>query len=227
MTVMQKELVPFRLKDPISSLSHFIGFALTIPATSILLVKAAGLSCSTASMISLSVFMISMSLLYAASACYHAFHINPAVDGILKRIDHCSIFLLIAGSYTPVCVIALQNSGPILLKVIWAIAAAGICFKLFWVYCPKFVSSIIYIGMGWACVSVLPSLITSLGSGFWYLLAGGLFYTVGGVLYSLKLNLFPNEKRTGFGNHELFHLFVMAGSFCHYLMALNTLTLLG
>ena len=84
-----------------------------------------------------------------------------------------------------------------------------------------------FIGMGWACISVLPQLISSMGSGFRYLLIGGLFYTVGGVLYSLKLNLFPREAVTGFGNHELFHLFVMAGSFCHYLMALNVLTMMG
>lgn len=227
MTVLQKQYVPFRLKDPISSLTHFVGFVFTIPATSLLLIKAGSLGCSLPSMVALAVFMASMSLLYAASAAYHAFHINPLADGILKRIDHCSIFILIAGSYTPVCVIALPGNGGLLLKVIWGIALAGICFKIFWVHCPKIVSSIIYIGMGWACVSVLPQLITSLGSGFSYLLAGGLFYTIGGVLYSLKLNLFPREAVTGFGNHELFHLFVMAGSFCHYLMALNVLTMMG
>ena len=227
MTVLRRQAVPFRLKDPISSLTHFAGFLFTIPATSILLIQAGSHACSTASMTAMAVFMCSMSILYAASAAYHAFHINNLADGILKRIDHCSIFLLIAGSYTPVCVCALGDRGSILLKVIWGIALAGICFKIFWVHCPKIVSSIIYIGMGWACLSVLPQLIHTLGSGFWYLLAGGLFYTVGGVLYSLKLNLFPPAEETGFGNHELFHLFVMAGSFCHYLMALHTLTMIG
>lgn len=227
MTVLQKQTIPFRLKDPISSLTHFAGFLFTIPATSLLLIRAGSLGCSLSSLTALAVFMASMSLLYAASAAYHAFHINSFADGILKRIDHCSIFILIAGSYTPVCRIALPDNGDILLKVIWGIALAGIWFKIFWVHCPKFVSSIIYIGMGWACLSVLPQLVASLGSGFGYLLAGGLFYTVGGVLYALKPKLFPREAETGFGNHELFHLFVMAGSFCHYLMAYQVLTMLG
>ena len=229
MTVMSRNTAfLFRLKDPISSLTHFIGFLATIPASSILLVRAGVMQCRLSSMIAFAIFMGSMSLLYAASAAYHAFHINTKADAVLRRIDHCSIFVLIAGSYTPVCLIAIPKGGTILLAVIWAIAIAGIFFKICWISHPKFLSSVIYIGMGWACVSVIPQLVNTLGpSGFGYLLAGGLFYTVGGLLYSMKLNLFPNEAYTGFGNHELFHLFVMAGSFCHYLMALNTLTLLG
>ena len=139
-----------------------------------------------------------------------------------------SIFLLIAGSYTPICVTVLEPSiGIPLLYVIYGIAALGILFKLCWITCPKYVSSIMYIGMGWACLSVLPQIIHGLGSGFWWLLAGGIFYTVGGVIYALKPNLFPKEETTGFGNHELFHLFVLAGSLCHYLLMLGTITLLG
>ena len=229
MTAMTRTTVsPFQLKDPISSLTHFAGFLLTIPATSLLLVKAGVLQDSMKTMIGLAVFMGSMSLLYAASAAYHAFEINPKANALLRRIDHCSIFILIAGSYTPVCLTALSRSGGILLSVIWTIAVLGIIFKIFWITHPKVLSSLIYIMMGWACISVVPQLYHSLGStGFAWLLAGGLFYTVGGVLYSMKLNLFPNGMKTGFGNHELFHLFVMAGSFCHFMMAFTTLTLIG
>lgn len=228
MTVMKQTSYVFRLKDPISSLSHFIGFALSLPAGLALLVTASARGCGLVTMAALSVFSASLSMLYFASAAYHAFYFDSWLDRLFRKIDHCSIFLLIAGSYTPICVTVLEPSvGIPLLYVIYGIAGLGILFKLCWITCPKYVSSIMYIGMGWACLSVLPQIIHGLGSGFWWLLAGGGFYTVGGVIYALKPNLFPKEESTGFGNHELFHLFVLAGSLCHYLLMLGTITLLG
>lgn len=209
----------FKAKDPLSALSHFIGFLCAIILTPVLLIHASDKNASLIEMISLGIFMLSMILLYGASASYHSFNISYKVNKILKKIDHMSIFILIAGSYTPLCVTAIPNPlGIRLLVFIWAIALLGMIFKFCWVTCPKWVSSVMYIAMGWACIIALPQLIVGLGTnGFLWLLAGGLFYTIGGVIYSMKLNLIPKND-VGFGNHELFHLFVLAGSLCHFIV---------
>lgn len=217
MTTLDNVHGTFIVKDRISALTHFIGFLAALGGMPLLLMKAAAHHADA--MPALSIFMGSMILLYGASASYHAFNINPKANLILKRIDHCNIFLLIAGSYTPICVMALPpEKGAGLLLFIWSAAFLGIIFKLFFVTCPKWVSSVLYIAMGWACVSYIPLLARSMQGGFLWLLAGGIFYTVGGVIYAMRLNLFKKLSRVGFGNHELFHLFVMAGSLCHYLM---------
>lgn len=210
---------PFKVKDPMSALSHFIGFLGAIILTPILMIHVSEKGAELSTLISLTVFMMSMILLYGASTSYHSFNISPIANKVLKRIDHMSIFVLIAGSYTPLCVTAISgHKGMVLLIMIWVIAFAGICFKYFWVTCPKWVSSVIYIAMGWVCIVALPELISGLTlNGFLWLLGGGLFYTIGGVIYSLKLKIIP-ENNIGFGNHELFHLFVLAGSLCHYIV---------
>lgn len=129
------------------------------------------------------------------------------------------IFILIAGSYTPICLLALdQPIGTILLSIVWAIAIIGILFKAFWVYCPKWVSSVLYIGMGWICVLAFSQLLNNLSpAAFAWLLAGGIIYTIGGVIYALKLPIF-NARFKNFGSHEIFHLFVMGGSACHFVV---------
>lgn len=129
------------------------------------------------------------------------------------------ISVLIAGTYTPVCLIALpKNIGIPLLATVWGIALLGIILKAFWVTCPKWVSSVLYIGMGWTCVLAFTNILNSLThSAFIWLLTGGLIYTVGGVIYALKLPIF-NSKHKNFGSHEIFHLFVMGGSACHYVV---------
>lgn len=218
---------PFRPKDPVSAYTHFGGFLASIAAMPVLLIHAAKYSASTSSLISYTIFMLSMILLYGASASYHSFNISPKVNMVLKRVDHMSIFALIAGSYTPICVVALkgQSAGTLLLTVIWIMAAAGMLFKLFWVTCPKWVSSVIYTGMGWACVMVMPAILSALAGGaFYWLLSGGILYTVGAVIYSLKPAVL---NRPGFGNHELFHCFVLAGSICHFIVMYQFLAMMG
>lgn len=207
----------FHIKDPGSSITHFIGFICAILATPCLLIYASARHIGLAGLVSLSVFMISMILLYGASAAYHTFIVQPHTEKILKRIDHMMIFVLIAGSYTPVCAMVLpQPIGTILLAVIWGLAFAGMVLKLFWVTCPKWFSSIIYIAMGWACVFVMPQLYVSLPRQAFLLLAlGGIIYTIGGVIYAMKLKVF-NEWFPKFGSHEVFHVCVMLGSLCHY-----------
>ena len=205
------------IKEPGSAITHFIGMLMAIFAAVPLLIKAAH-EPSRIYIISLAIYAASLILLYAASTTYHTFDISPKVNTILKKIDHMMISVLIAGSYTPVCLIVLKGkTGIILLSIVWAIAIAGILIKAFWVYCPKWVSSVLYIGMGWTCVLAFTQILNNMSpAAFGWLLAGGIIYTVGGVIYALKLPIF-NSRHKNFGSHEIFHLFVMGGSICHFI----------
>lgn len=206
------------IKEPGSAITHFIGMLMAIFAAVPLLIKAAH-EPSRIYIISLAIYAASLILLYAASTTYHTFDVSPKVNTILKKIDHMMISVLIAGSYTPVCLIVLKGkTGIILLSIVWAIAIAGILVKAFWVYCPKWVSSVLYIGMGWTCVLAFTQILNNMSpAAFGWLLAGGIIYTVGGVIYALKLPIF-NSRHKNFGSHEIFHLFVMGGSACHFVV---------
>lgn len=206
------------IKDPGSAITHFIAMVLAILSATPLLMKAyrgAGRFTATA----LAVFIVSMILLYAASTVYHTLDISPRVNRLLRKVDHMMIFILIAGTYTPVCMVVLGNrTGWRLLTLVWGIALFGILIKACWITCPKWFSSVLYIAMGWVCILALGSIVRALPTpAFGWLLAGGIIYTAGGILYAMKLPLF-NSRHRHFGSHEIFHLFVMGGSFCHYVM---------
>lgn len=205
------------IREPGSAITHFIGMMMALLATAPLLIKAA-LASGPSCLFAMAVFMCSMILLYGASATYHSVNVSGRILKIFRKIDHMMISVLIAGTYTPVCLITLRGrQGYILLAVVWGIALAGILIKAFWITCPKWFSSILYIAMGWACLSVIGRLWTDLPrAAFMWLLIGGIFYTVGGVIYALRLPIF-NARHKYFGSHEIFHLFVMAGSFCHFI----------
>ena len=205
------------IREPGSALTHFIAMLLAAFAAAPLLTKAALYACRE-SIIALSIFCVSMILLYGASATYHSLNLSGRPLRIFRKIDHMMIFILIAGSYTPICLTVLGGKlGYTLLAVIWGLALFGMILKACWITCPKWFSSVIYIAMGWACVAVFGPLLQVLPTAaFLWLLAGGIIYTIGGVIYALKLPLF-NEKHEFFGSHEIFHLFVMAGSFCHFI----------
>ena len=207
-----------RIKDPGSAITHFIAMVLAICATAPLLLKAAR-EPDHLHFISLTIFILSMIGLYAASTIYHSLDISPKVNQLLRKLDHMMIFVLIAGSYTPVCLIVLGGKlGYTLLALVWGIAAVGMLVKACWITCPKWFSSVIYIAMGWVCVLVFGPLLKTLSApAFLWLLAGGIIYTVGGVIYALKLPIF-NAKHKFFGSHEVFHLFVMGGSICHFIL---------
>lgn len=206
------------IKDPGSAITHFIGMLMAIFAAVPLLIKAAH-EPSRIYVISIAIYAISLILLYSASTTYHTFNKSEKINTILKKIDHMMISVLIAGSYTPICLLVLKGkTGIILLSIVWGIAIVGILIKAFWVYCPKWVSSVLYIGMGWTCVLAFTQLLNSMSpAAFGWLLAGGIIYTVGGVIYALKLPLF-NSRHKYFGSHEIFHLFVMGGSACHFIV---------
>lgn len=204
------------IREPGSALTHFIAMLLALCAAVPLLVRAAVHS-GVKSLTAMTVFMISMVLLYAASTIYHSVNCSGRILRIFRKMDHMMIFILIAGTYTPVCLLTLPKpSGLMLLAAVWGIALVGIFIKGLWITCPKWFSSVLYIAMGWSCLSVLGQLFSLLPlHAFLWLLAGGLIYTAGGIIYALRLPLF-DARHPMFGLHEIFHLFVMAGSLCHF-----------
>lgn len=206
------------IKDPGSAITHFIGMLMAVLAGVPLLMKAAH-EPTEIYLFSAIVYLVSMILLYAASTMYHTFDISEKVNRRLKKFDHMMISVLIAGTYTPICLLVLDKPmGYFLLATVWSFAILGIVIKAFWIHCPKWFSSILYIAMGWTCVLAFTQILNALSpTGFAWLLAGGIIYTIGGVIYALKLPIF-NLKHKHFGSHEIFHLFVMGGSICHFVV---------
>ena len=201
----------FQVKDPISALTHFIGFLAVIPVFICLL----DLADTKLQQISFIVFGFSLLLLYGASTIYHTLRLSAEKTALLRRIDHMMIFVLIAGTYTPVCLVPLAGKwGTILLSAIWAIAIAGVFMKIFWMGAPRWLSTMIYVVMGWLSITAFVPLLKAVGwGGFGMLLGGGIAYTVGALIYALKK---PNLAiLKSFGFHEIFHVFVMIGSAFH------------
>jgi hemolysin III len=207
-----------KLKDPGSAITHGIALLLAVAGAAPLIVKTAR-STDTLHIVALSVFILTMILLYAASTIYHSVDSTEKVNRRLRKMDHMMIFIMIAGSYTPVCLIALHNKiGYILCALVWGVAILGIVLKGLWITCPKWVSSVLYIGMGWLCVLAFIPIFNSLPrAGFDWLLAGGIIYTIGGIIYALKVPIF-DARHKNFGSHEIFHVFIMLGSTCHFIL---------
>ena len=205
------------IREPGSAITHFVAMLLALTGALPLLFKAS-MSGDSGVFSALAVFITSMILLYGASTLYHSVNLDGKYLEFFRKIDHMMIFVLIAGSYTPICVITLGGQlGYSLLLLIWGIALVGMLIKALWIKCPKWFSSIIYIAMGWVCATVFGKLFQELPtSAFVWLLVGGIIYTIGGVIYALKLPIF-NAKHKNFGSHEIFHLFVMGGSICHFM----------
>lgn len=208
-----------KVKDPGSALTHFIAMILAILAAAPLIIKAYHGS-NNRYTAAFAIFIVSMICLYCASTIYHTFNISEKCNLVLRKIDHSMIFVLIAGSYTPVCTVVLPHKlGYPLLLTVWIIALAGIVFKLCWINCPHWLSSAMYIGMGWLSIVGFSSMLKNLSRpAFLIFLLGGIIYTIGGIIYALKLPIFKKVSFKNFGNHELFHVFVMLGSFCHFLV---------
>lgn len=212
-----------RLKEPGSAITHFIGMMMAAFAAVPLIMKA--MSDGRTVIISCLIFATSMILLYGASTIYHAVDKGERINKILKKLDHAMIFILIAGSYTPICLLVIRGkTGLILLAIVWLAAIVGIVFKMCWVTCPRWLSSAMYIAMGWMCVLAFTPIInnTSLTQLIWLLL-GGVIYTVGGIVYAIKTPRVQafNRQHEFFGTHEIFHVLVMLGSICHFIMIYN------
>ncbi|MBU3143084.1 hemolysin III family protein [Clostridium sp. CF012] len=205
-----------RFREPVSSLTHLVGAFLSVIGL-ILLIKYSMNTTNAYNTIILSVFGISSILLYCASSIYHKSTSSKKVIKVLRRVDHSMIYVLIAGTYTPICLIALKGTiGTLLFLAIWILAIIGIVLKIVWFDAPRWLSTGFYILMGWISIFVVVPLIkaVSLG-GFIWLLAGGLFYTIGGVIYATK---WPKINLKFFGFHEIFHIFIMLGSLCLYVL---------
>lgn len=196
-----------------SGLLHLWGAFLAIAGSILLLVC----SSTNEEYVSASIYGLSLVGLFSASAIFHIFYISERVHRILQKIDHSLIFCLIAGTYTPVCLLVLADlRGMILFVAIWTLALVGILGKIFWFSHSQWFSTIVYLLMGWGIVFFLKpisGLMTS--SEIFFLVAGGLSYTVGAIAYAAKSLQFNHEQ---FGSHELFHIFVLIGAACHFYM---------
>lgn len=205
------------IREPGSAITHLLAAFMTMMGATPLLIHAV-LSGNAKMFVAMVVFVSSMLLLYTASTVYHSVNLGGKLLTFFRKIDHMMIFVLIAGSYTPICLLVLEpKSGRILLVLVWGLAVLGMCIKAIWITCPKWFSSIIYISMGWTCLGVFGQLMNRLAAReFGLLVAGGVFYTVGGIIYALKFPVFGGKYKY-FGEHELFHVFVMLGSACHFI----------
>ena len=202
------------LKEPFSGLSHGVAALLSVVGLVLLAVTAAQ-DGTVWHVVSFSVFGVSLVLLYTSSSLYHLLHLSVAGEKRLRRLDHTMIYVLIAGTYTPLCLVPLRGPwGWSLLVAIWSLAAIGIALKWLWLDAPRWATVGPYLIMGWLCVVAIKPMMDSLPSGgLAWIGAGGLFYTVGAVGYALKR---PDPWPGVFGFHEIWHLFVIGGSLSHW-----------
>ena len=203
------------LREPINGFTHLAGAVLSFIGLLALVIKTTLNNPSTIALTAVIIFGLSMILLYAASATYHLVVSSDKVISFLRRLDHAMIFVLIAGSYTPFCLIALNGpTGWVLFGIIFASAVAGVCFKLIWFNCPRWISTLIYVAMGWISIFLMAPLNKALSSqGLTLLVVGGIFYTIGALIYATKPK-FLKSKYLGF--HEIFHIFIMFGTLTHF-----------
>ncbi|MDI6402793.1 hemolysin III family protein [Balneolaceae bacterium ANBcel3] len=202
------------VREPANTYTHLAGVLLSIPALVLLIHKSVSVGQAT-HIVAFSIFGTSMLLLYLASTLYHMLPVSTKTISILRRIDHMMIYVLIAGTYTPITLIVLQGlTGWIFFSLVWGIALAGIIFKCVWMHAPKWISLVLYLSMGWMAIFFLPMAWDNLkGNGMWLIITGGVMYSVGAILYAAK---WPNPSKEYFNFHAIWHLFVLAGSFCFF-----------
>jgi hemolysin III len=211
-----------RLREPINGLTHLAAGLLASAGVIVLLARAT----SAHQLVAFGIFGFSLIVMYTASALYHLLPLSPAGIARLRRVDHMTIFVLIAGTYTPFCLLALEGGWRVgLLCLIWGLALCGILLKLLWMDAPRWLSVILYLGMGWVAVIAAPALLRAVpASGMAWVVSGGLIYSAGALIYGLKR---PNLVPGVLGFHELWHFFVVAGSACHFWAVLRYIAPLG
>ncbi len=199
-----------------NGLTHFVGILLAIVALVALLTRA-GSSLTIWHTVSFSIFGSGMILLYMASTLYHWLPLSEIKLEVFRKIDHVMIFVFIAASYTPICLVTLRGGwGWAMFGVVWAITIAGLFLKIFWMNVPRKLYTAIYLVMGWIIVIGIWPLSQAIElMGLAWLFLGGLFYTIGAMIYAFKK---PNPIPGVFGFHEIFHVFIMLGSFSHFWM---------
>lgn len=204
-----------KIKDPVSGFTHLAGAIASAIGLIFLILKAK----ATIDIASATIFGVSLILLYSASAIYHLLNVSEKTTRILRKLDHIMIYVLIAGTYTPICLGPLIGGwGWSIFGVIWGLTILGLFLTIFWLNAPRWLTTGIYLLMGWiAIIAIYPIIMTfkeynALSSLLW-LLAGGVFYTLGAVNYGLK---WPKLKNKYFSFHEIFHIFILLGSISHY-----------
>ena len=212
---------PYDGLRPWSAITHGVGAALALAGTALLLARSAAMG-KWLYFGLFAVYGLSMVCLYTASTLYHCLNGSVAKRLALRKYDHCSIYLLIAGSYTPLCLTVLRNAGGIPLVIaVWTLALAGTALTIAKLSIPRWLTSAIYLFMGWLAIFAIVPIYRALpAEGFVWLLAGGLLYTVGGVLYAVK---WPGRNNPRFGCHEVFHVFIVLGSAAHFVMMYKVL----
>jgi hemolysin III len=202
------------LREPVAGLTHLVGVALAAVGLVLLVRRAAG-GASTPEVVAAAVYGGTLTLLYLASSLYHLLPVSERGVQRLRRVDHMMIFVFIAGSYTPFCLGPLRPSwGIALLSVVWSLAVAGIVLKALWMGAPRWLTATIYLAMGWVVIVAVGPLVEALPQrALLGLFAGGLFYSLGAGIYAARR---PDPWPGVFGFHEIWHLFVLAGSIWHF-----------
>ncbi|MFD3156621.1 hemolysin III family protein [Haloimpatiens sp. FM7330] len=207
-----------KFREPVSGLTHMLGAIVSLIGMILLIFYARSIpNVHILSIVAVIIFGLSLIMLYTASTVYHLIKAKDNVIKVLRKLDHSMIYVLIAGTYTPICLITLQGKLRWIMFIsIWTLALAGILLKMLCFNMPRWIYTMFYVLMGWLAVFLLsPISKTMEARGILWMVMGGVLYTVGAVIYATK---WPKITSKYFGFHEIFHLFVLAGSFCHYWM---------
>lgn len=202
------------IREPINTITHGIGALLSMVGLFFLVYEALQNN-SLSQLVAFSLFGLSMILLYTASSLYHALPVKQKTLELLQKLDHSMIYVLIAGTYTPICLLVLEGGWKWgFFTTIWSLAVIGIIKKFLWMGAPRWLSTLFYLGMGWLAIIIFPTLMEKLPMAFLVWIGiGGLAYTFGAIIYGIKK---PNPIPNWLGHHEIWHLFVMAGTFSHF-----------
>ncbi len=209
-----------KIKDPVSGFTHLAGAIASVVGLVFLIIMAAFYSNEKAwDIVSFTIFGVGLILLYTFSSLYHLLNVGETATRVLRKFDHIMIYILIAATYTPICLGPLRGGwGWSIFGIVWGLAVIGTVLTATWINAPRWLTTSIYLAMGWTVIIAIYPMITIFNelnalSSLWWLLAGGIFYTIGAVIYGLK---WPPLKNKYFGFHEIFHIFVMLGSLCQY-----------
>jgi hemolysin III len=200
--------------DPVSGITHLV-FAVVAVIGATVLITLAAVYHKWWHLAAFIVYGISLFLLYLASSLYHLLPVSERAKRVLRQLDHVAIFLLIAGTYTPICLVPLRGPwGWSLFGAVWALALGGMFLAIFAIDAPRWITTAVYLVMGWLVIVAIWPLVrlVPFEGVLWFFLGGG-FYSAGAVIYAFKR---PDPVPHVFGFHEIFHIFVMLGSLCHF-----------
>jgi hemolysin III len=213
--------VPLRPKPLLRGVSHQVAAVAAVPLVGLLVARAGGLPARVGAL----VYGASLLALFASSAIYHRPTWPPRARTLLGRIDHAAIYVLIAGTYTPLCLLMGPGTGHALLALVWAVAVLGIAMAVAWDDAPKPLRAATYVAMGLIFVPITPAVLAAIGpASLAFLVVGAVLYAVGAVIYSVRR---PDPLPAVFGFHEVFHLLVVAAAACHFVVVARVVSALG